>query len=149
MGVVRLPVGSGNTEAVEEELSKMAGWLQGARRVVVLTGAGISTESGIPDFRGPGGFWERNDASKYTIQNWLRDPEHRKQQWKAAVDGRLRGFGFVEMSTSEEAQKAITALNGTQLGGRSITVNEAKPQEKTGGRFGGGGGGRGDRGGRF
>jgi RNA recognition motif-containing protein len=64
--------------------------------------------------------------------------------------GQSRGFGFVEMSTAEEAQKAITALNGTQLGGRSITVNEAKPQEKTGGRFGGGGGGRGgDRGGRF
>lgn len=63
--------------------------------------------------------------------------------------GQSRGFGFVEMATAEEAQKAITALNGTQLGGRSITVNEAKPQEKSGGRFGGGGGGRGDRGGRF
>jgi RNA recognition motif-containing protein len=61
--------------------------------------------------------------------------------------GQSRGFGFVEMATSEEAQKAISALNGTQLGGRSITVNEAKPQEKGGGRF--GGGGRENRGGRF
>jgi RNA recognition motif-containing protein len=59
--------------------------------------------------------------------------------------GQSRGFGFVEMATAEEAQKAITALNGTQLGGRSITVNEAKPQEKTGGRFGGGREGRGSR----
>lgn len=63
--------------------------------------------------------------------------------------GQSRGFGFVEMSTEEEAQKAITALNGTQLDGRTMTVNEAKPQEKRsggGGGYGGGGGG-GDRGG--
>ena len=57
--------------------------------------------------------------------------------------GQSRGFGFVEMSTTEEAQKAISTLNGTQLDGRSLTVNEAKPQEKRtgGGGFGGGGGG--------
>ena len=54
--------------------------------------------------------------------------------------GQSRGFGFVEMSTTEEAQKAISALNGTQLDGRPLTVNEAKPQEKRsgGGGFGGG-----------
>jgi RNA recognition motif-containing protein len=61
--------------------------------------------------------------------------------------GQSRGFGFVEMSTEEEAQKAITALNGTQLDGRTMTVNEAKPQEKRSGGGGGyGGGGGGDRG---
>ena len=52
--------------------------------------------------------------------------------------GQSRGFGFVEMSTTEEAKKAISALNGTQMDGRPLTVNEAKPQEKrTGGGFGG------------
>ncbi len=52
--------------------------------------------------------------------------------------GQSRGFGFVEMTTSEEAKKAISALNGTQLDGRTLTVNEAKPQEqRTGGGFGG------------
>jgi RNA recognition motif-containing protein len=59
--------------------------------------------------------------------------------------GQSRGFGFVEMSTSEEAQAAISALNGTQMDGRSLTVNEAKPQEpRSGGgnRFGGGGRGK-------
>ena len=65
--------------------------------------------------------------------------------------GQSRGFGFVEMATGEEAQKAISALNGTQLDGRTMTVNEAKPQEKRtgggGGFGGGGGGGGGDRGG--
>lgn len=54
--------------------------------------------------------------------------------------GQSRGFGFVEMSTSEEAKAAITALNGTQLDGRSLTVNEAKPQEPRSGGGGGGGG---------
>jgi RNA recognition motif-containing protein len=62
--------------------------------------------------------------------------------------GQSRGFGFVEMATGEEAQKAITALNGTQVGGRTITVNEARPQEKRGGG-GGYGGDRGERGGRW
>lgn len=54
--------------------------------------------------------------------------------------GQSRGFGFVEMSNTEEAKAAITALNGTQLDGRSLTVNEAKPQEPRSGGGGGGGG---------
>ena len=55
--------------------------------------------------------------------------------------GRSRGFGFVEMSSEEEAQTAIDSLNGSDLDGRSLTVNEARPQENRGG----GGGGGGDR----
>lgn len=54
---------------------------------------------------------------------------------------RSKGFGFVEMSNADEAQAAITALNGSEVGGRTLTVNEARPQaERTGG--GGGGGNR-------
>ena len=57
--------------------------------------------------------------------------------------GQSRGFGFVEMSSDSEAQAAITALNGSEMGGRTLTVNEARPQEpRTGG-----GGGRGGFGG--
>ena len=59
--------------------------------------------------------------------------------------GRSKGFGFVEMSSDAEAQAAIAAMNGTDQGGRSITVNEAKPKENRSG--GGGGGGRGGYGG--
>jgi RNA recognition motif-containing protein len=59
--------------------------------------------------------------------------------------GRARGFGFVEMTNDGEAEKAIAALNGTELGGRALTVNEAKPKSdrpRSGGsKFGGGGGG--------
>ena len=65
--------------------------------------------------------------------------------------GRSKGFGFVEMKTDQEAQAVIAALNGQQSGGRSLTVNEAKPREDRGGggRGGsGGGGGYGGGGGR-
>lgn len=74
--------------------------------------------------------------------------------------GRSRGFGFVEMNSNEDGEKAITALNGSQVGGRTINVNEARPKTERGGGGGfgggrgggfggGGGGGRGrDRGGR-
>jgi RNA recognition motif-containing protein len=56
--------------------------------------------------------------------------------------GRARGFGFVTMSTPEEAQSAITALNGASIDGRALTVNVAKPREERTGGGGGYGGGR-------
>src|SRR5438876_8207620 len=65
--------------------------------------------------------------------------------------GRSKGFGFVEMGSDQEAQAAIAAMNGKDSGGRSLTVNEAKPKEDRGGGgrggYGGGGGGRGGAGG--
>lgn len=68
-------------------LDRIAAWAAEAKSGVAFTGAGISTESGIPDFRGPNGFWKRNDAAKFTIQNYVADPEHRKERWRMAVDG--------------------------------------------------------------
>src|SRR2546428_4100765 len=68
--------------------------------------------------------------------------------------GRPRGFGFVTMETKEAADAAVQALNGKEIDGRALTVNEARPREERprsgggGGYGGGGGGGRGDRGGR-
>jgi RNA recognition motif-containing protein len=59
--------------------------------------------------------------------------------------GRSRGFGFVEMASNEEGQKAIEQFNGTDFNGRNLTVNEARPREDRGNR--GGGGGRGGYGG--
>jgi len=65
-------------------------------------------------------------------------------------NGRSKGFGFVELGTSQEGQAAIAALNGKDVDGRALVVNEARPKEESGSRGGFGGGGRGsdrDRGG--
>lgn len=59
-----------------------------------------------------------------------------------AATGRARGFAFVEMATDEDAQNAISKLNNAQLGGRNLTVNEARPKPQSGGGGFGGGGGR-------
>ncbi len=61
--------------------------------------------------------------------------------------GRSKGFAFIEMSSDDEAQAAITALDGKDCGGRALKVNEAKPRTSGGGGGGGGGGGRGGYGG--
>jgi RNA recognition motif-containing protein len=61
--------------------------------------------------------------------------------------GRSRGFGFVEMASREEGEAAINQLNGKEVGGRNLTVNEARPREDRGGGRGGFGGGGGNRGG--
>lgn len=68
----------------EAALSRVAGWLREAGRVMALTGAGISTESGIPDFRGPNGVWTRNPAAQRTshIDAYLSDPDLRRQVWQ-------------------------------------------------------------------
>ena len=63
--------------------------------------------------------------------------------------GRSRGFGFVEMPNATEAQAAIQALNGRDMGGRSLTVNESRPRESGGGGRGGSGGGYGGGGGGY
>lgn len=63
-------------------------WIDEARRVVALTGAGISTDSGIPDFRGPQGVWTKNPGAEKmaTLQNYLAEPEVRKRAWRSRLE---------------------------------------------------------------
>jgi NAD-dependent deacetylase len=70
------------------DLETVAGWLRDAHQIVVLTGAGISTESGIPDFRGPDGVWTKNPAAEKTatLSHYVADPEVRRLAWRNRVE---------------------------------------------------------------
>lgn len=73
-----------STGPTEDELQTVRDWVAEARKIAVLTGAGISTDSGIPDFRGPQGLWTKNpEAEKMaTLQVYMADPEVRKRSWR-------------------------------------------------------------------
>jgi NAD-dependent deacetylase len=70
------------------DVARVAAWIAEARDVVVLTGAGISTDSGIPDFRGPQGVWTKNPGAEKqsTLQHYLADPEVRRRAWRNRVE---------------------------------------------------------------
>ena len=76
------------TNATIAAIERVASWIDEAERVAVLTGAGISTDSGIPDFRGPQGLWTKNpEAEKMaTIQNYVAEPKVRVRSWKSRLE---------------------------------------------------------------
>jgi len=75
-----------NLDALAQEAAEL---IADARKLVVFTGAGISTESGIPDFRSPGGIWSRFDPEDFTYQKFVADPEARRKQWRMLGEGHL------------------------------------------------------------
>ena len=76
---------------VSTELDSVASWIRDARQIVVLTGAGISTESGIPDFRGPQGVWTKNPGAEKTanLQYYMSDPDIRKRSWQNRLSSEM------------------------------------------------------------
>ena len=84
---------------------KVADLIINAKKIVVFTGAGISTESGIPDFRSPGGIWSRFDPDDFTYQKFISDPEARRKQWQMLGEGLL-----TTMAKPNPAHYAIAEL---------------------------------------
>ena len=132
--------------------------IDAARRVVALTGAGISTESGIPDFRGPKGVWTRNPAAEKqsTIQHYLADPEVRKAAWRSRLDSpawsaepnaghralvalERRGVlhALVTQNIDELHQRAghdpgkVIEVHGTMRWSRCWTCDDRRPMQET------------------
>ena len=85
-----------------EEVSDL---IASSRRIVVFTGAGVSTESGIPDFRGPDGIWSKYDPEDFTYQKFVSDPETRKKHWQLIGQGL-----FTEGVAPNPAHLAIAEL---------------------------------------
>jgi NAD-dependent deacetylase len=92
-------------------------WLEHASRILVFTGAGISTESGIPDFRGPDGVWKTTDPSRYTIESYVGDRAVRVERWQARLESRFTD------AAPNEAHRAITRLQQAGVAPVVVTQN--------------------------
>lgn len=80
-----------NNQDLETLIDNVADLIIKSRRLVVFTGAGVSTESGIPDFRSPGGIWDRFDPDDFSYDKFVSDPESRRKQWRMLREGLLTG----------------------------------------------------------
>jgi NAD-dependent deacetylase len=92
----------------DEKIGRVAGMIAEAKNVVVFTGAGVSTESGIPDFRSPGGIWTKFDPEDFTIDKFLTSPETRRKQWRFLLSGDL--FRDARPNTAHEAIAELERL---------------------------------------
>jgi NAD-dependent deacetylase len=140
------------------DVEVVAGWIATADRITVLTGAGISTDSGIPDFRGPQGVWTKNPAAEKTstLQHYLADPEVRRQAWRMRADSALwsarpnaghltivdieragKLHGVVTQNIDELHQKAgtdpdlVIEVHGTAWWTRCMTCGDRRPMAET------------------
>ena len=90
---------------LNEKIEKLAVLITGAKRIVVFTGAGVSTESGIPDFRSPGGIWSRFDPEEFTIYRFLASAETRRKQWRILIES-----GLIANAPPNPAHLAVAEL---------------------------------------
>jgi len=117
-------MGGSDFEALVAEAADL---ILGSNKLVVFTGAGISTESGIPDFRSPGGIWDRFDPDDFTIDKFLSNPESRRKQWAMFGEGLLS-----DKAIPNAAHDAIAELHGLGKLDCVITQNIDNLHQKAG-----------------
>jgi NAD-dependent deacetylase len=103
---------------MEAKINKVAEMIAASKRLVVFTGAGISTESGIPDFRGPDGLWRKVDPDDFTIDRFLQSDETRKKIWYLLVEA-----GLMTNAQPNQAHLAIAELEKMNKLSSVITQN--------------------------
>ncbi|MFB3926526.1 MAG: NAD-dependent deacetylase, partial [Syntrophales bacterium] len=89
----------------EVKINRVAELIMDASRIVVFTGAGASTESGIPDFRSPGGIWSKFDPEDFTIQKFISSPVARMKQWRFLIES-----GLITEAEPNRAHQAVAEL---------------------------------------
>lgn len=102
---------------MEEKISQAVEMIAAANKVVVFTGAGVSTESGIPDFRSPGGLWTRFDPDDFTIDKYLRSVQTRRKMWEVFLQE-----GLLTEAEPNPAHFAIAELE--QMGKLSAVITQ-------------------------
>lgn len=107
------------SKGTSDATARAAGLLAAARSVVFLTGAGISTESGIPDFRSPGGLWSRYDPRKLTFDLFCAREETRRDYWKLATES----YPVLRDAEPNAAHRAIVAVEKAGRLSRLVTQN--------------------------
>lgn len=116
-----------DNQELEALAEKTADLILKSHRLVIFTGAGISTESGIPDFRSPGGIWDRFDPDDFYIDKFLSNPNSRRLQWQIFRDGLLS-----DKAVPNAAHVAITELHRLGMLDCVITQNIDNLHQKAG-----------------
>ncbi len=112
---------------MEEKTNQVVEMIAAAKKVVVFTGAGVSTESGIPDFRSPGGLWTRFDPDDFTIGKYLRSGRTRRKMWEILLEG-----GLLTEAEPNPAHWAIAELGKMGKLSSVITQNIDNLHQKSG-----------------
>ena len=112
---------------MEDKINKVAHLIAQSRKMVVFTGAGISTESGIPDFRGPGGMWTKYDPDDFTIDKFLSSRQKRIEMWKILLEG-----GLMDDILPNPAHYALAELEKMGKLSSVITQNVDNLHQKAG-----------------
>jgi NAD-dependent deacetylase len=111
-----------------EKIQQLAEWIDHSSYLVIFTGAGVSTESGISDFRSPGGIWERFDVNEFTYQKYLASEENRKQSWALSKET----WPVINQALPNQGHQAIADLFAMGKAKVVITQNIDDLHQKSG-----------------